>query len=87
MLLVMKYFDEKDVSKKAKVALIVVLCIGAITPMTEFIRTVKGEINVIKGIESAKSNSLTSIFVKENNECYENFIADTNSIFYKYLAK
>ena len=45
------------------------------------------KINVIKGIESAKSDSLTTIFDEENNECYDNFIADTNSIFYKYLAK
>lgn len=87
MLLIMKTFQDSDVNKKIKIFLIIILCLGAITPLTEIIRTVKNEVLVIKGDIKARSDSLTSIFEKEFNECYENFIGETDSLFYKYISK
>ncbi len=87
MLLVMKELQNKKRNKKIQIALIIILCLGAVTPMTEMIRTVKQEEKVLQGEFSARSDSLPSVFIKEGNECYDNFIADTNSIFYQYLAK
>lgn len=87
MLLIMKEFQNYKENKKVKIGLIIILCLGAITPMTEIVRTVKNETQVIKGDTSPRSDSLSSVFVKEGNECYDNFIADTNSLFYRYLSK
>lgn len=87
MLLVMKTLQDANITKKIKIGIIIVLCLGAITPMTEMIRTTRNEIKVIKGEISARSDSLSSVFTREGNECYENFIANTDSLFYKYLSK
>ena len=89
MILVVKalYFDK--ISKKIKIALIIVYCIGAITPATEMIRTTHEEYCIITNIskEPERSSDLASIFDKENNVCYNNFTGSTNSFFYKYFAK
>ena len=88
-LVVMKQLQRKDVSKVINALLIAVLCIGAVTPATEFIRTFSHElIQVrIKGTEFSRNEELDTVFDKEKNECYKNFIADRDSIFFKYLAK
>ena len=83
MLLIMKELQNNDISKKIKVGIVIVLCLGAVTPMTEIIRTSKNEIKAIKGEVPTRSDKLQSVFIEENNECYDNFIADVNSIFYK----
>ena len=85
MLLVMKEFQDKSTSKKIKIGLIIVLCLGAVTPMTEMIRTFNNEKGVLRHEYSSRADSLDSVFTK--NECYTNFVADTSSIFFKYLAK
>lgn len=87
MLLVIKELQNNNMNKKIKIGLIIILCLGAITPMSEMIRTVKNEKKVIDGEVSARSDSLSSTFIKEDNQCYDNFMADTNSIFYRYLSK
>ena len=87
MLLVMKDLQDKNVSKKIKIGIIIVLCLGAITPVSEMIRTTVNEIKVIQGETRARSDSLASAFKKEGNECYDNFIANTDSLFYRYLTK
>lgn len=87
MLLIMRELQDKSVSKMIKILITIVLCLGAITPMTEIIRTAKNEQKVLKGEISSRSDALHSAFIKNGNECYENFMADTNSVFYKYLAK
>ena len=87
MLLVMKELQNKDAQKWKRIALIVVICLGAVTPMTEIIRTVDMEQQVLAGKIEARSNKLSSCFKKKGNECYDNFIATTDSIFYKYIAK
>ncbi len=87
MLLIMKELQNEKANKKISIALIIVLSLGAVTPITEMVRTVKHEAKVLQREFSARSDSLPSVFVKEGNECYDNFIADTNSIFYQYLAK
>ena len=86
----MKYFDDAkttNANKMARILLIVILCIGAITPCLEFIRTTRNEIKVIKGEDEARTHNLPSVFIKEKNNCYDNFIANTDTIFYKYLSK
>lgn len=87
MLLVMKELQNKNTNKFKRILLIIVICLGAITPMTEIIRTVEMEQKVIGGTVEARSDKLPSTFEKEGNECYDNFIANTDSIFYKYIAK
>ena len=87
MLLVMKELQNKNAQKWKRIALIVVICLGAVTPMTEIIRTVDMEQQVLAGKIEARSNKLSSCFKKKGNECYDNFIATTDSIFYKYIAK
>ena len=83
MLLVMKEFQ--NTSKKIKIGLIIVLCLGSITPLTEMVRTFNNEKGVLRHEYSSRSDSLDSVFTP--NECYNNFVADTSSIFFKYLAK
>ena len=89
MLLVMSDLQNNNMNKLKKALLICILCIGAITPMTEFIRTLRNEkaILISKNFESARSGGLETIFDQEHNDCYENFVADRDSIFFKYLAK
>lgn len=87
MLLVMQDLQDKTVSDKIKIGLVLVLCLGAITPITEMIRTATNEPMVLQGYIRARSDFLPSVFKKEFNEHYENFIGNTDSIFYKYLAK
>ena len=41
MLLIMKTLQNNNISKKIKIGLVIVLCLGAITPITEMIRTTK----------------------------------------------
>lgn len=87
MLLIMEELQKNDISKTIKIGLIIILSLGAITPMTEIIRTSRNEMKAIRGEISTRSDKLQSVFIKEGNECYDNFIADVNSVFYKYLAK
>lgn len=87
MLLVAKELNRISPKSIAGAFLVACLCIGAITPATEFLRTAHMEIKVIHGEENARSDSLTTVFTRENNECYENFIGSTESIFFKYLCK
>lgn len=87
MLLVMQDLQDKSVSDKIKIGLVIVLCLGSITPFTEMIRTAIYEPMVLDGTISARSDSLSSVFNKDRNEHYENFVGDTNSIFYKYMSK
>ena len=87
MLLVMKELKNKNTNKLKKILLIIVICLGAITPMTEIIRTAKMEQKVIEGTLEARSDKLPSTFKKEGNECYDNFIANKDSLFYKYISK
>lgn len=87
MLLVMKKLGQPEGRRLKRYALIAVLCMGSITPISEIMRTAIHEYHVIEGTETARSESLSSIFDKENNECYINFTGDTESIFYKFIAK
>ena len=87
MILIMKKLEDKNTSKKIKICIVIILCLGAITPMTEFIRTSRNEIKVLNGEIPTRSDGLKSVFIKSENECYDNFIGDTQSIFYKYFAK
>ena len=89
MLLVIKALNFDNLSKRIKVALIIVLCIGAITPATEIIRTTYAEYRIItnKNDENPRSDNLVSIFDKDNNACYDNFTGSIDSLFYKYIAK
>lgn len=87
MLLIMKKTICISFQSKKELILILVICMGAVTPTTEFIRTFKGEVAVLTGKENARNDSLSTIFTKENNECYDNFIADTHSVFYEHFAK
>lgn len=61
------------------------LMVGMATPLTEMIRSVRGEIAVFHQQESARSDSLSSVFVRKNNECYDNFIGSMDSFYGKYL--
>ncbi len=89
MLLVIKALNEDGASTKVKACLLVMLCFGAITPVNEMIRTVRKESCIIsRNInENPRSDSLNSIFDKENNPCYNNFIGSTDSFFFRYLCK
>lgn len=88
MLLTIKYLNNTHVNKMKKRLLIVLICIGALTPLSEISRTLRCEYNVIKGKDPAMSDSLDSIFEKDNNDCRNNFISDdSNSIFFNYIAK
>lgn len=64
--------------------LICVMMVGMATPLTEMIRSVRGEIAVFHQQESARSDSLSSVFVREN-KCYDNFIGSMDSFYGKYL--
>lgn len=88
-LLVMKQLQRTDVTKTIKILLVIVLCIGAVTPITEHIRSIKNEIELVRkqGVETSRNEDLDTIFDKEKNECYDNFVASRDSIFFKYLAK
>lgn len=87
MLLIMQELEKKEIGQWKKIIITIVICLGAITPITEIIRTINMEKLVLQGKISARSDALVSVFEKEGNECYENFIATTDSIFYKYLAR
>lgn len=86
MLLIMKKLEKMDWKRPLSVLLVLVLCMGAITPATEIIRTVRGEWSVLQGEAHPRSDTLPSVFQQEDNECYENFIGDLNSPFFRYLA-
>lgn len=86
MLLIMRELQEKDLSYFKKLIIITVLCFGAVTPLTEMMRTYNMEQQVLYGKIEARSDSLPSAFQKEGNECWDNFIATRDSIFYKYIA-
>lgn len=86
MLLLMKAVDGIQLRSAKGVALALVFCIGMVTPATEMLRTVRHERYVIMGQIPSRSDSLNSVFTKENNECYDNFIADTDALFFRYLA-
>lgn len=86
MLLAIKFLNEHLNSKKGLI-LCLVLCIGMITPMCEVIRTFRSECKVIVGETTALSDSLSSVFEKENNECRDNFVSDGKGVFWDYLAK
>lgn len=87
MLLIAKKLIAIKTGKRLGVCLLVLLCIGAITPAAEMMRTTWGELRVLAGESSARSDALDSVFIKENNECYENFIGNTDSFFFSYLCK
>lgn len=87
MLLIAKELNNISLKTVAATFLIICLSLGAVTPVTEFLRTMRMEIQVLQGEESAKSDSLATVFTRENNECYENFIGNTESIFFEYLCK
>lgn len=87
MLLIMKTLQNINIKNKVKIGLVIIICLGAVTPITEMIRTTKNEVAVLKKEIPSRSDSLSSVFIIEGNQCYDNFIADTNSIFYQYLAK
>jgi len=85
MLSVIKYLNDNK--KRIKIVLIVVLIIGMLTPLSEFIRTAKNEYFVLKGDCSAKSDSLISVFEYDNNECRDNFISNGAGLFFEVFAK
>jgi len=87
MLLVMKELENKKAKEWEKTLLIIVICIGAITPVTEMIRAWNMNKMAVAGYIQTRSDELPTAFQKENNECYENFMATTDSIFYRYLAR
>ncbi|MEE3344095.1 MAG: hypothetical protein VZS44_08415 [Bacilli bacterium] len=86
MLLLMKeLYDKKCVVWKRN-AIIIIFLLGAITPVSEMIRTYKNEKEVLGGKIKARSDSLPTVFQVRNNKCYENFIGRKNyiyKIFYK----
>lgn len=87
MLLIMKDLQDNNVSNKIKIGIVIILCLGSITPFSEMIRTTKSEIATIQYGLGTRSDSLSSIFDRDNNACYENFIGDRDSIFYRYFSK
>lgn len=86
MLLVMKQVEETDWHRPRGVLLALLLLLGAVTPATEMMRTLHGELAVLRGQESARSDGLPTAFQQEGNECYVNFIGDGDSLFFRYLA-
>lgn len=87
MLLIMKATDNLKLHSAKGLLLALVFCIGAVTPVTEMVRTIRHEHYVLAGEMNARSDSLETVFTRENNECYDNFIADKSSVFFQYLAK
>ena len=86
MLLVMKQVEGMDWRRPRGALLALVLLLGAVTPATEMLRTVHGELAVLGGQENARSDALPTAFQQEDNECYGNFMGDGNSFFFRYLA-
>lgn len=87
MLLLAKKISLISVRSTTAALLITILLLGAVTPVTEFIRTARNEVLVLQGEASARSDSLPTVFTHENNECYDNFIGDRESFFFNYLGK
>jgi hypothetical protein len=87
MLLLAKKISLISVRSTTAALLITILLLGAVTPVTEFIRTARNEVLVLRGEASARSDSLPTVFTHENNECYDNFIGDRESFFFNYLGK
>lgn len=87
MLLVAKRLMNTSFPAVARTCLLLLLLAGAFTPTTEFLRTARMEHYVFTGLESARSDSLSTVFTRENNECYENFIGDRNSHFFNHLCR
>lgn len=88
-LLVIKGLHFDHLSKRAKQCLVVMLCLGAFTPVNELMRTVYTEYAIVSGQlnEENRSNDLQTIFDEDVNECYSNFTASTDNYFYLHLAK
>ena len=87
MLLLAKKISRISVPSTTATVLLVVLLLGAVTPLTEFIRTAQNEILVLQGDLKARSESLATVFTKENNECYANFIGDGDSFFFSNMCR
>lgn len=87
MLLVARKLNAIQPRRLKNLLLIIILLFGAVTPGTEMIRTVRGEWNVLTNEMHARSDDLDSVFTRENNECYENFIGSADSFFSQYLSK
>ncbi len=87
MVLIMKKLENSNTNKIIKICIVIILCLGAITPMSEMIRTSRNEIKAIRGKTPTRSEKLQSVFIKQENECYDNFVANTESIFYRYFSK
>lgn len=87
MLLVMEKIKKWEWSDYSYRILLIVFCLGLVTPTTEMMRTIRNEKTVICGYQNARSDSLESVFIRENNECYDNFIASTESFFFEHFAK
>lgn len=87
MLFIAQKLNSLSESKGLGICLLVLLCIGSITPATEMIRTFRGELSVLAGETSARNDPLDSVFTKDGNECYENFIGNADSIFFSLICK
>jgi len=88
MLYLMRFVEETKGSGPLKARLlIVVLCLGAITPLTEMLRTSQQTISVVSG-ESAQpfiSDGLASVF--DDSSCYDNFVGAADSLFCRWFGR
>ena len=87
MLLIAKMINCFSWKKISSVLLTVALLLGAVTPATEFLRTAHMEVQVLEGMQQARSDTLPTVFTRENNECYDNFIGSGESLFFSILCK
>lgn len=86
MLAVAKKLNSFSLKQLSSYLIVVVLLFGAITPCTEITRTIYNEWYVLTEGWGPRSDSLDSAFNEENNECYENFMGNTKSIFFRYFC-
>ena len=87
MLSIIEYLEHEKQKQFRTVLLIVALLVGMLTPVSEMLRTARGEYHVLMGQENAKSDALDSIFEYDNNECRDNFISDGTGLFFEHIAK
>ena len=87
MLLLMKQIQEMDKRSLKGKLLILVLLMGAITPTMEMLRSGEQTARVFMGRSREKllSGGLKSVF--HENDCYDNFVGDGETFFFRFLGK
>ena len=89
MILLLKSLPDSKVPVWKKAALVLVLLIGAVTPMLEIVRTSEMTYACYTGQtdESLISIGKLSVFDLQDDRFYSNFIGRNNSIFAKHLQR